>query len=170
VASGRELGHVTSKDGFFTATFDDANDRLLTATDDVVAQLWDLREFTLLRSFEHTSAIRSAAVSADGRFIATGARNGTVSVWDADHGIEIARFHHAQFALYVAFDPVGGRLLSTGNDGVANVWDVSSAVPDAVVVREWVRCHVPYELSGTALERAADRECRSADQLLRSFP
>jgi DNA-binding beta-propeller fold protein YncE len=159
VATGRQLGQLSTDDGPFTAAFDPDGDRLLTSTDDSRAELWDLRTFSLIRTFEHPSAIRSAVFRPDGRLIATAARNGTVAVWDVATGEEVARFHHALFALYVVFSPDGQRLLSTSTDHLAIQWDVTATVPTPADVDTFARCHVPFVLEGTALQRVPRAAC-----------
>ena len=64
----------------------------------------------LLVFTEHTDKIMSAAFSPDSRYIATGARDWTAKVWDAETGEVIHSFHYARLAFSVDFSPDGSIL------------------------------------------------------------
>jgi RNA polymerase sigma factor (sigma-70 family) len=74
----------------------------------------------------HSGMVCDAAVSPDGRTLASGSMDGTVRLWDLPSGKQIARLAgHRGGVLCVAFSPDGTRVVSGGTDATALVWDVS---------------------------------------------
>ena len=89
------------------------------------AELWDLASLRLLRTFAgHADSVSAAALSADGRWVATGGgfRSGSpdppaarneVLVWDAETGQELLRYRAATDAITgVAFTADSHRLVA----------------------------------------------------------
>src|SRR5262249_48780932 len=74
---------------------------------------------------EHADGILSAALSSDGRFVATASRDRTARLWDASTGQALGPpMPHGDHVHSIAFDAVG-KLLATGClDGVARLWPV----------------------------------------------
>jgi tetratricopeptide (TPR) repeat protein len=61
------------------------NDRLITASTDDTARIWDLKTGQALTVLEgHQAAVNSVAVSRDGKRVFTGSEDRTVRVWDAE--------------------------------------------------------------------------------------
>ncbi len=75
----------------------------------------------------HPRGIRSVAISADGRLVAAGSDDGTISIWSWTTG---QRLHHLTshnaVVWSVAFAPDGQRLASGSSDATVKVWDVTS--------------------------------------------
>ena len=56
--------------------------RVVTASADQTARLWDAAQGTELRKYsQHTGPLSSIAVSADGRTLVTGSQDNTLRVW-----------------------------------------------------------------------------------------
>ena len=69
----------------------------------------------------------SVAYSPDGRTLASGNANGTVSLWDADTGRVIRSLEgHSDWVNAVAFSPDGQTLASGSGDRTVKIWDVNS--------------------------------------------
>ncbi len=56
--------------------------RALSSSEDTTARLWDTRTGATLKIFKHPRPSGAATFSPDGRFIATGASDGVIRLWD----------------------------------------------------------------------------------------
>ncbi len=80
-----------------------------------------------MRLTGHTDAAMSAAVSPDGKVIATAAVDGVAILWDAATGRAVRRLEgHAQGLTAVAFSADGARVVTASLDRTARVWDAGS--------------------------------------------
>ena len=82
-------GHTGS---VVSAAFSPDGTRVVTASDDGTARIWDAasgEELTLLRG--HSGWVVSAAFSPDGTRVVTASYDGTARIWDAASGKELAR-------------------------------------------------------------------------------
>ncbi len=72
--------------------------------------------------------VPTVAFSSDGQRMATGQQFGTVALWDAATGREVATLESRTAAHHninsVAFSPDGKLLVSAGNEGTIKLWDV----------------------------------------------
>ncbi|VTS01514.1 WD40 repeat domain-containing protein [Tuwongella immobilis] len=83
------------------SVFTPSGDRLITVGDDMLAKVWDANSGKLIRTLDghpketpqfHVTALYDVAISADGKWLATGDRIGEVRVWELDTGKEAGRF------------------------------------------------------------------------------
>jgi WD40 repeat protein len=75
----------------------------------------------------HTNAVDALAWSPDGRWIASGAWDNTVQVWDAATGTQRLLFSgHSDHVISVAWSPNGRFLASASDDGTAKIWDAQT--------------------------------------------
>ena len=77
-------------DWTFSARFNRAGDRLLTASRDGVARLWDWRAGKLLVAYRHADELPVAEFLPDERFLATVSYDGTLRIWGAATGEPVA--------------------------------------------------------------------------------
>lgn len=75
----------------------------------------------------HTGQVWDAAISPDGRHVASAGFDTTIKIWNAESGnVERTLIGHHERAYSVAFDKEGTRLVSASADRTAIVWDLAS--------------------------------------------
>ena len=69
----------------------------------------------------------SVAISADGKWVATGTSGGAILIWDLDSGRQHAKLQgHEGEVSSVAFSPDGRTLGSGAGDKTVRLWDLAS--------------------------------------------
>ena len=75
----------------------------------------------------HVEDTSSVAVSPDGMYIAVGAENGLIIIWDSESAEEIHRLEqHEDEVVTLEFSPDNSLLAAGSGDGTITVWDVAS--------------------------------------------
>jgi WD40 repeat protein len=108
------------------ASFSPDGARILTASADNSAKLWDAATGKLIASFDHQGSVWHAAFSPDGARILTASADHTAKLWDAASGELIVSFHHQDWIWRGAFSPDGARILTASADKTAKLWDAAS--------------------------------------------
>lgn len=81
----------------------------------------------LARLAGHAGRVTAAAVSPDGKRLATGSADGLIRVWDAETFRPLVEPEgHAGAVRAVVASPDGRLAVSTGRDGTARVWDLAA--------------------------------------------
>jgi hypothetical protein len=99
--------------------------RIVTASQDNTARVWDAVKGQELLVLRHTNSLAHVAFSPDGRRILTGSLDKTARVWDAATGRELfALKGHTQYIWIVAFSSDGQRIVTwSWGDKTARLWD-----------------------------------------------
>jgi WD40 repeat protein/serine/threonine protein kinase len=102
------------------------DDWLASGSDDQVVRIWDLRIGQSQRVLkEHSAPISSVAVSPDGKYVASGGKDGNTLLWPAG-GRPHRLAEHQGTVRALAFSP-DGRWLASGTDsGVLKIWNVET--------------------------------------------
>ena len=111
-------------------------------------ELWDANVQNQNRQREktagHSSSVRSVAFAPGGSRIASGSRDKTVRVWDAQKGESevMAEMRHSNSVLLVTFSPNGQYIVSGGFDNVVRIWDALTGHPIQTLEGhpKWIRC------------------------------
>ena len=75
----------------------------------------------------HSGAVRSVAISLDGKRLASASHDWTIKVWDAITGQEtLTLTGHTDWVRCVAFNLDGSQLASASNDKTVRIWDAIS--------------------------------------------
>ncbi len=129
-------------------------------TTDAHFQAWNLADGTLSQEFGWpVQGAAQAAISPDGRWLATSDSDGTIRLWDRPAGKEVRTFtaHTGTVMTRLAFSPDSRRLASCGDDRSIRLWDVAGGRQLGVLRghEAWVN-GVAFHPDGRRLASAAD--------------
>src|SRR5208282_6228295 len=112
----------------WSAVFSPDGRRVLTASDDKGARLWEAESGKLLAAFQgHTSWVNSAVFSPDGRRVLTASLDKTARLWEPESGKLLATFQgHTAEVQSAVFSPDGRRVLTASGDKTARLWEAKS--------------------------------------------
>ncbi|HEX2838484.1 MAG TPA: serine/threonine-protein kinase [Phycisphaerales bacterium] len=100
------------------------NARVVSASDDGTARIWDAKSGAELRRMTHDGPIHQAALDAGSTRLATGSRDTTVRLWELDHpGEPMVLRGHTDLVAFVRWSADRTRVVSASYDGSARVWD-----------------------------------------------
>jgi hypothetical protein len=107
------------------AVFSPDGARIVTASDDKTAKIWDARTGALLTTLQgHADAVLSAAFSPGGAVVVTASDDRTAKIWDARTGAFLATLAgHDRTVLTAAFSPDSARIVTASLDKTAKIWD-----------------------------------------------
>ncbi|MBE9001854.1 AAA-like domain-containing protein [Nostoc sp. LEGE 12447] len=108
-----------------TASFSPNGQRIITASTDKTAKVWDLSGKVLVELRGHRGGVRSASFSPDGQRIVTASTDKTAKVWDASGNLLVTIAGHQSRVTSANFSPNGQRIVTASEDRTAKVWDLS---------------------------------------------
>jgi WD40 repeat protein len=117
-------GHTST---VYSCAFSPDGTRIVTASSDGTAWLWDAETGVLLLTLErHTSYVLSCAFSPNGKRIVTASNDKTARVWDAETGALLTTLEgHTGIVYSCAFSPDGKRIATASGDKTARLWNVA---------------------------------------------
>lgn len=117
------VGHSDVVEG---ARFSPAGERIVTASRDGTARVWNATDGRLLVTLKgHTDYVFDAAFSADSRRIVTASGDNTVRIWNAVSGEAISTLYgHTQLVFSAGFSPDGERVVSVSGDRTVRTWGI----------------------------------------------
>jgi WD40 repeat protein len=120
-----------------TAMFSPDGARVVTASSDYTARIWDATTGDPIGApLEHKKEVWSAAFSPDSTLVVTASADGTARMWDATTGIPVgAPLKHKEEVWSAVFSPNGARIVTASGDGTARVWNTSTGAPIGVPLK-----------------------------------
>jgi glucose/arabinose dehydrogenase len=130
-----------------SAAFSPDGTRIVTASDDKTARIWNASTGKLLHTLLHDGEVRSAMFSADGARIVTTSADKTARIWNVDTGHRLATLVHPSSGQALpdllvdvqadrreevrsaVFSPDGKLVLTAGDDGTARLWNATTGEP-----------------------------------------
>lgn len=111
-----------------TAFFSPDSRRIVTASADGTARIWDVGSGRVVRVLRGTCGpLNDAEFSSNGQEIVTAGAKGTACIWNAAGGREVRVLRGDGRALRSAdFSPDGRLILTAGVDHLARLWDAAS--------------------------------------------
>lgn len=131
LADGRELQTISTSEPVMCVAWSKDGNQLISGGWDDSVQIWDAHTGQNLMAMPgHTSHITCLDVAPDGKWIATGSRQnsltslGEIRIWNANTGqLQTTLQDHDGDVACVRFHPDGQTLVSGGSDKTIRVWD-----------------------------------------------
>ena len=144
-------------DGVFCVQFSPDGSRIVTASRDGTARVWDAQSGRpLTEPMKHGGVVNSAGFSPDGKLIATASWDNSARVWEARTGQPLTEpMKHEGWVSLAQFSPDGKRIV-TASLGTARVWDAQSgqALTQPMTHGGFVNS-VDFSLDGTRMVSAS---------------
>jgi WD40 repeat protein len=118
-----------------SAAFSPDGKRILTASQDKTARLWDPETGKPIGAplTGHAGGVLSATFSPDGRRIVTASEDATVRLWDAETHKPIGELRgHSNRVNSAAFSPDGKVIVTASEDRTARVWKIFTSAQELV--------------------------------------
>jgi eukaryotic-like serine/threonine-protein kinase len=146
-------------DSVFFAAYSPDGTRIVTASNDRTARIWDARTGAQLAVLSgHGGSVDNAAYSPDGTRIVTASSDKTARIWDARTGNQLAVFSGHEDEVSSAFySSDGTRIVSASYDKTARIWDAHTGAQLVVLSGHGGRVYVAvYSPDGTRIVTASD--------------
>lgn len=135
--TGKELLQVRHRRSVRRACLSPDGRRLVTASDDNTAQVWDVDSRAPVGSpLVHGGPVFDACFSMDGRYVVTASTDGTARVWEAATGrLAYPPLWHAAPVSEALFSPDDHLILTVSDDRTARLWEWKVAGPELANIK-----------------------------------
>jgi hypothetical protein len=133
-----------------SAAFSPDGSRVVTASDEKTARVWNAADGTLRAVLEgHEDRVNSAAFSPDGSRVVTASDDKTARIWNAADGTLLAELKgHAGWVSSAVFSPDGSRVVTASTDRTARIWEFEAIPGDASILKLWIEVLTGTEMKG----------------------
>ncbi len=128
------------QDRVWSATFSPDGSKIVTASDDNTAKIWDIFGKEIATLTGHQNRVWSATFSPDGSKIVTASDDKTARIWDI-FGKKIATLiGHQDWVLSATFSPDGSKIVTASGDKTGKIWDIlGKEIATLTGHQDWVR-------------------------------
>lgn len=124
------------------ARFDPSGERVVTASHDRTARVWDAGTGTpLTPPLPHGDEVYEARFSPDGQWVVTGSRDTQARIWDPRSGKLLLELPHQSWVASAKFNPRSDQLATACYDQRARLWPIDLNSPDRSVGEPLVLRH-----------------------------
>jgi eukaryotic-like serine/threonine-protein kinase len=108
-----------------SGTYSPDGTRIVTASSDKTARIWDARTGAQLAVLSgHAGSVYNAAYSPEGTHIVTASTDKTARIWDARTGVQLAVLSgHGDDVNSAVYSSDGTRIVTASSDETARIWD-----------------------------------------------
>jgi WD40 repeat protein/serine/threonine protein kinase len=110
----------------YDAEFSSDGERLVTASDDHTARVWDVTTGAQLLALKHDGSVSHATFNFDGSRILTSSEDKTARLWDARTGAQLQSLVHQDKVWSGCFSSDGHLLATACQDKTAQLWDAAT--------------------------------------------
>lgn len=108
-----------------TAIFDSKGSKILSASNDNTAFLWDIETGDTL-TLRHDRLVNCATISNNGKYIATGCRDKVARIWDAKTGLLVDSWEPGGNVWEIMFTKNNKYVLTRSSNGAMSFYDMES--------------------------------------------
>jgi len=153
--------------GVVSAAFSPDGTRIVTASRDGTAQIWNAATGEELHRLVHKGVVMSAVFSPDGTQIVTASEDPTARIWNVATGEELYQLTgHTDAVWSAAFSPDGKKIVTASEDGTARIWDTVTGEELHQLIKRpgpVSYANAAFSPDGTRLITVSDDEVRVRD-------
>ncbi|MCR5036683.1 MAG: TIR domain-containing protein [Bacteroidales bacterium] len=126
--TGKLINNFEEHTGYVNSiVFSPDGKRLVSASNDGTARVWDVETGEELQVFEHRKGVDHASFSPDGKRVVTACQDKNLWQWDTDTGDLIYPLEgHTDRVGCAVYNPAGKWILSSSWDGTVRIWDANT--------------------------------------------